>query len=63
MKVGLGRSPDLIFIDLLSFWEPILELLDHPVASLLEVDFSIDFEKDPGWPKGHQEGKPGPKGG
>ena len=45
VKVGLGRSPDLIFIDLLSFWQSILQLLEHPMASLLEVDFSIDFEK------------------
>jgi len=56
VKVGLGRSPDPIFIDLLSFWERILEVLDHPVA-LLEVDFSIDFEKDPGRPRSHQGGK------
>ena len=61
MKVGLGRSPDPIFIDLLSFREPILELLDHPMASLLEVDFSIDFERDPGWPKSHQNLKAGAK--
>ena len=57
VKVELGRSPDPIFIDFLSFWEPIWELLDHPMASLLEVDFSIDFEKNPSWPKSHQKPK------
>ena len=55
VKVVLGRSPEPIFIDFLAFWEPIGELLDHPVASLLEVDFSMDFERDPGWPKSHQK--------
>ena len=28
VKVGLGRSPDPIFIDLSPFWEPILALLE-----------------------------------
>ena len=48
MKTRSWRSQDSIFHGFVTTWGGMEELLDDIVASLLEVDFSMDFEEDPG---------------
>ena len=55
MKARSGRSQDSIFHEFVIVLGGVEELLDDIVASLLEVGFSMDFEKVP-WLRGRGPG-------